>query len=114
MRSSRAIWAFSMRTGFEERIARCGSADAHEPDLRELGSDHRIIDRRQKSSVTFRTLNRSTIVFNKTPRFRDESGTLAGRILFLQFVRSLKGREDVTVYARLRTELPRILLWAVQ
>src|SRR5262249_9791470 len=50
---------------------------------------------------------------NELPRISDTSGALVGRLIVLVLRRSFYGREDPALTARLLTELPGILNWAV-
>ena len=50
---------------------------------------------------------------NEIPRIPDASGALASRFLLIVLRESFYGREDHTIYARLVSELPGILAWAL-
>jgi putative DNA primase/helicase len=51
---------------------------------------------------------------NELPDMRDASGALAKRYVVLTLTKSWLGQEDTSLSARLRAELPGILLWALQ
>ncbi|BBX01869.1 hypothetical protein BST36_20820 [Mycolicibacterium moriokaense] len=51
---------------------------------------------------------------NAPPIFRDVSGVLPTRFLYLVFAKSFYGSEDIDLSARLATELPGILNWAME
>jgi putative DNA primase/helicase len=51
---------------------------------------------------------------NEIPDMRDASGALAKRYVVLTLAKSWLGNEDTSLSARLRVELPSILLWALQ
>jgi putative DNA primase/helicase len=50
---------------------------------------------------------------NETPAFADNSGALGNRMVMVKFNESFLGREDSTLTAKLMTELPGILNWAL-
>jgi putative DNA primase/helicase len=54
------------------------------------------------------------IVSNETLSLRDSSGALMSRFLTIELTRSFLGHEDRGLFGRLSTELPGILLWAIQ
>lgn len=64
--------------------------------------------------VTLRLNTRFVFLTNVVPRLTDSSGALANRFLLLSLVNSFLGREDLGLMDRLRSELPGILLWALQ
>jgi putative DNA primase/helicase len=51
---------------------------------------------------------------NSLPRFKDDGGALAHRMIVLQMVKSFYGEEDTTLESRLKAELPGILLWSLE
>ncbi len=57
---------------------------------------------------------RFTFLSNELPRLPDVSGAMATRFLVLQLVESWLGREDLELEVRLMSELPGILLWALE
>jgi putative DNA primase/helicase len=77
------------------------------------GEDMLTVDRKHLDSVTMKLNTRFTFLSNEIPRFTDASGALAGRFLILQLTESFYNREDHGLEARLCTELPGILRWAV-
>jgi putative DNA primase/helicase len=78
------------------------------------GEDILTIDRKHLPSVTMRLPTRFVFFTNELPRLTDASGALAGRFLTLRLTRSFYGHEDLQLTDKLRTELPGILLWAIQ
>jgi putative DNA primase/helicase len=77
------------------------------------GEDRLTIDRKFLGAVTLKLPTRFMFLTNELPRFTDASIALAGRFLVLRLTRSFYGEEDPTLTARLSTELPGILLWAI-
>jgi len=78
------------------------------------GEDALTIDRKHIGSVTMKLPTRFMFLTNELPRANDASGALAGRFLVLRFTRSFFGREDKELTNKLLTELPGVLLWALQ
>lgn len=78
------------------------------------GEDDQSIDRKHLPSWTGRLPTRFVLISNELPRLKDSSGALASRLVLLRFTRSFYGREDVTLFDRLKGELPGILLWAFE
>lgn len=78
------------------------------------GEDDQSIDRKHLPSWTGRLPTRFVLVSNELPRLRDSSRALSSRLIILRFTRSFFGREDVTLFQKLKGELPGILLWAFE
>jgi putative DNA primase/helicase len=78
------------------------------------GEDLITIDRKHHEPVTARLFCRLMLLSNELPRLTDASGALASRFLILTLRQSFFGREDTTLEARLRAELPAILHWAIE
>jgi putative DNA primase/helicase len=78
------------------------------------GEDDQTIDVKFKTPITTKLATRFTIIANELPRLRDASSAILSRFLVLQFNRSWLGKEDMGLKQRLETELPGILLWAVE
>ena len=78
------------------------------------GEDTLTIDRKFLSAVSMRLPTRFVFLTNELPRLNDVSTALAGRFLVLRLTRSFYGTEDSTLSGRLSTELPGILLWAIE
>jgi putative DNA primase/helicase len=78
------------------------------------GEDAMTIDRKNRPDWTGRLPTRLVLISNELPRFSDSSGALAARLLLFQFTESFLGREDRALDAKLRAELPGILLWAIE
>jgi putative DNA primase/helicase len=78
------------------------------------GEDAQTIDRKHKSQVTAKLPTRFMVITNELPRLNDPSGALVGRLILLRLTQSFYGREDTKLTERLLTELPGILLWAIE
>jgi putative DNA primase/helicase len=72
------------------------------------------VDRKFRDPLSVKLNARLVIVSNELPKLADASGALAGRFFQLLLSRSWVDREDTALFDRLRTELPGILLWAVE
>ena len=77
------------------------------------GEDALTIDRKNLEPITVKLPSRLMIFSNELPRLGDSSGALAGRMILLRLTQSFYGREDAGLTDRLLTELPGILLWAI-
>jgi putative DNA primase/helicase len=77
------------------------------------GEDALTIDRKFMPAWSGRLPTRFTILTNELPRISDTSGALVGRLVVLVLMQSFYGREDPALTARLLTELPGILNWAL-
>jgi len=77
------------------------------------GEDALSIDRKFLEPVTAKLSARLMVFSNELPRLGDSSGALAGRMIVLRLTESFYGREDHDLGAKLQTELPGILLWAI-
>ncbi|MCX4095341.1 DNA primase family protein [Nocardia sp. alder85J] len=96
--------------------ARLGNGSAHtvvERLLSITGEDMLTIDKKFKTPWSGKLPTRFVILSNELPRFGDASGAIANRFLILQMTRSFLGKEDRTLDARLKPELPGILRWAL-
>ncbi|QDU67328.1 phage/plasmid primase, P4 family [Engelhardtia mirabilis] len=82
--------------------------------LRISGEDLVTADRKNKTAWTGTLAVRFVIMTNELPRFSDASGALANRFVPLVMTESFLGREDHGLTARLLSELPGILNWAVE
>lgn len=78
------------------------------------GQDPQTIDRKHRDQWTGYLSVRVTLVSNELPRFNDASGAIASRMIALQLSRSWLGKEDTHLTDALVTELPGILLWAIE
>ncbi|MBL9092407.1 MAG: DUF3854 domain-containing protein [Planctomycetaceae bacterium] len=78
------------------------------------GEDALTVDRKNLPPKTGKLPTRLMIVSNELPRLGDSSGALVGRMIVLQLRKTFYGREDTTLRKRLLTELPGILLWAIE
>jgi putative DNA primase/helicase len=77
------------------------------------GEDAITIDRKYREAWTGRLQTRFLILSNELPRLADASGALASRFIVLVLTRSFYGREDHKLTAKLLTERPAILNWAL-
>ncbi len=93
---------------------RVDSAVVTERLLSISGEDTLTIDRKHREPLTVKLNTRFVILSNELPRLGDASGALAGRFIILRLTRSWYGKEDHGLFDRLRTELPGILLWAIE
>jgi putative DNA primase/helicase len=78
------------------------------------GEDPLTVDRKNLEPLTLKLPTRLMIFTNELPRLGDSSGALAGRMILLRLSTSFYGREDTGLTDRLLTELPGILLWAIE
>ena len=93
-----------------------GRADQHaiaERILSITGEDALTIDRKYAAAWTGRLQTRFLIFSNELFRLADASGALASRFILLMLTKSFYGCEDQNLTAKLLTELPGILNWAV-
>jgi putative DNA primase/helicase len=93
---------------------RTDSAVVTERLLSISGEDALTIDRKNLPPVTVKLASRLMILTNELPRLSDSSGALTGRMILLRLTQSWYGKEDTALSARLMTELPGILLWAIE
>jgi putative DNA primase/helicase len=77
------------------------------------GEDPLTINRKFLSALTVQLPTRIMIMSNELPDMRDASGALANRYIVLALQKSWLGKEDITLFSRLRAELPNILIWAL-
>ena len=77
------------------------------------GDAAQTVPRKYLPDLTTELHARIMINSNEIPRLHDSSGSLASRLLILEMTRSFFGREDVSLFARLKPEIPQIMLWAV-
>lgn len=78
------------------------------------GRDSVSINRKNQTIVTARLPMRIVIAANRMPKFIDESGALATRVIPLIFETSFEGREDRELSGKLYAELPGIAQRALQ
>ena len=78
------------------------------------GEDSLTIDKKYKEPITGPLSTRLMLLSNEIPRLADASGALASRMILLRLDRSFYGNEDHQLTDKLLTELPSILLWAIQ
>jgi putative DNA primase/helicase len=92
---------------------RTDSATVTERLLSISGEDPLTVDRKYLVPVTTKLGARIIILTNELPKLGDSSGALAGRMILLSLTQSWYGKEDIELTDRLLTELPGILLWAI-
>jgi putative DNA primase/helicase len=63
-------------------------------------------------SVEMRLGCRITIMSNDLPKFKDDSGTIMSRFVYLELTKSFYGSEDLGLTKRILEEMPQIFLWA--
>jgi putative DNA primase/helicase len=93
-----------------------GRVDGHlitERLLSISGEDSLTVDRKYAEAWTGQLPTRFLMLSNELPRLSDASGALASRFVLLQLTRSFYGCEDLGLTAKLLTELPAILNWAL-
>lgn len=79
------------------------------------GNDALSVNRKNKPILSsVRLPAKITVLCNRHPKFIDDSSALANRELVFTFENSFVGREDLTLGARLREELPGIANWAIK
>lgn len=78
------------------------------------GEDALTVERKHTSAWTGRLIARFMLISNQLPRLSDSSGALAGRLILLPLTRSFYGKEDRALESKLLSELPGILLWAIE
>lgn len=78
------------------------------------GEDTLTVDRKFLGSVTMKLPTRFMFLTNELPRMNDSSGALAGRFVILRLLKSFYDEEDTTLTQQLMTELPGILVWAIE
>jgi P4 family phage/plasmid primase-like protien len=78
------------------------------------GEDTMTVPRKFMPAWTGRLPTRFEIMTNELPSLSEGSGALVGRFIVIIFQQSFYGKEDVGLTARLLTELPGILNWAIE
>ncbi|MBN9520105.1 hypothetical protein J0H58_16520 [bacterium] len=79
-----------------------------------IGGDEIVMNEKHNPRITSeRVLARFVIAANRKPSLFDASGALLNRMLLLPFDVSFAGREDTSLEAKLRAELPGIANWAL-
>ena len=81
--------------------------------LRISGEDDVNVERKNRTDWFGRLPSRFLMVSNMVPRIADPSGALSGRFAMLVLKNSFFDREDPDLTGKLLTELPGILLWAL-
>jgi putative DNA primase/helicase len=78
------------------------------------GQDCPTVDRKHRESWNGKLPTRFVLISNKLPKMDDASGAFPSRLILLRMIESFYGREDRELSGRLMTELPGILLWAIE
>lgn len=78
------------------------------------GEDTQTVNRKHLPQLDVKLTTRFVFVSNELPRLGDASGAFTGRCNILRLTRSFFGREDTALDAKLRAELPGILVWAIE
>jgi putative DNA primase/helicase len=78
------------------------------------GEDPLTVNRKFLPPLTVQLPTRIMMMSNELPDMRDPSGAIAKRYLVLTLKKSWLGKEDISLFSRLKEELPGILLWALQ
>ncbi|MEH6521616.1 phage/plasmid primase, P4 family [Sulfitobacter sp.] len=78
------------------------------------GGDEVDVNRKNRSVLQVPLPTKLMVVANKMPKFIDESGALAARMLIVRFDTSFLGREDRNLGAKLMEEMPGIANWALK
>jgi len=78
------------------------------------GEDALTVDRKCLEPVTCKLPTRLMILSNELPRLGDASGALSSRMILLHLTKSFYGHEDHELTDRLLSELPGVLLWAIE
>jgi putative DNA primase/helicase len=98
----------------DARLSGRADAEALTENLLSISGEGSItINRKHREAVTVKLPTRFVIVSNELPKIKDTSGALAGRMIVLSIKVNFFDREDITLGDRLLTELPSILLWAI-
>jgi len=78
------------------------------------GEDPLTVNRKFLPPLTVQLPTRVMMMSNELPDMKDPSGAIAKRYLVLTLKKSWFGKEDISLFNRLKVELPGILLWALQ
>lgn len=78
------------------------------------GADDQQFHRMYKGSMTTQLPTRITIASNHVPRLFDDSGALASRLIVMPFNVSFYGREDITLFGKLKAEIEGIAAWSLE
>ena len=81
--------------------------------LKITGEDLVTVNRKHLNAIEVHLPTRIIVLTNELPRLADASGALASRFIVLRLNESFYGREDHELTAKLLTELPKILRWAI-
>ncbi|MFB7762631.1 DNA primase family protein [Streptomyces xiamenensis] len=97
----------------DARLAGGDSSPVVERLLTISGEDTIDIDRKYREQWTGKLPTRLMLLSNELPHFGDSSGVIARRFIVLSMTVSWLGKEDPTLFDRLKAEMPGILNWAL-
>lgn len=97
----------------DARIDRRSSQVVVERLLSISGEDTIEINRKYRDTWTGKIGARVMILSNELPELGDESGAIGNRFILLPMLNSFLGRENTLLLDELETELPAILIWAL-
>jgi P4 family phage/plasmid primase-like protien len=103
----------TVATVSDARFAGSGTSIVVERLLSISGEDPLTVDRKYLPSITVKLPVRFMFLTNELPRFDDASTALASRFMVLRLTRSFFGVENPGLTEELLSELPGILLWAI-
>jgi putative DNA primase/helicase len=78
------------------------------------GEDTLTVDRKHLPPIHTKLAARLVLMTNELPRLSDAGGALASRMLLLRMSNSWYGKEDPRLTDKLLSELPALLLWAIE
>jgi P4 family phage/plasmid primase-like protien len=77
------------------------------------GEDNVSVNRKNKTFWEGKLAVRFLFLGNSIPKFADDGTALGNRLVILRMSNSFLGKEDLTLEARIKDELPGILNWAI-
>lgn len=92
---------------------RADQAAITENILRITGEDTVSVARKHRENWEGKLPTRFIFATNELPHFSDTSSALAGRFIMFQLVKTFFGSEDTELTDKLKSELPGILMWAL-
>jgi P4 family phage/plasmid primase-like protien len=92
---------------------RADQASITENILRITGEDSVSVNRKFKDAWNGKLPTKFLVATNELPSFSDASAALASRFIIYRFTRSFIGSEDFGLTDRIKSELPGILMWAL-
>lgn len=80
-----------------------------------IGRDKIPVEAKYKDTISIELPAKPLIVCNSKPQFHDPAGAFANRLVSIGFYNGrAEGSQDFTLWGRLESELPGIMLWALQ